>query len=397
MVSHKVEFDEIPLKKEVVNKIKSAGGEVFLVGGACRDMIMGRKPADFDFSVKGITEQKFKEIFPGAQKVGQKFPVFKLEGHDFSLLRSEKSLVSNLCDRDFTLNALAVKLPDTEIIDPCGANKDIARGRINALPGAFRADPLRIYRGVRLVCELSSDEKKFYITPSTERQMYENKGGLGNVSPERVFVELRRALNSCYPEKFFRILARTGILKIHFPELKELPGDLFKQTMLALVAAVEETDKELVRFAVLVHDLGKKSAPKGKLSSHQGHKERSLEPLNRLVTRLKLPKNWKRAGQLAILEHDTALCWQQLKPEKLLALLSRVFRSPLGLEGFEKVLICDARSKGWSVNPGLAKLGKKMFHEVSGKNLEGISEGPEFGQVLKKRRIEWIKERLPES
>lgn len=425
---HKIDFGQIPLKNTFLHQIEEKEGKIFLVGGACRDLLLGRQPCDYDFLVVGLTEDEFTELFPGAKKVGKKSPVFKLNGHDFSLpgrfsdfasgknkykgitkkLTQQNNLPEkdqneeqnkyweivrqDLYHRDFTINALAAELPAGKIIDPLNAVRDLQKRRIVPLSGSLVNDPLRIYRAVRLVCELSTSDREFKLGP-VNSQVRAIKPALAEMARERVFEELRRALNSSHPQLFFQLLKRIGVLEIHFAELTELMGNHLRKV---LKISTQVTEREEVRFAVLVHDLGK------------NHVQSGEKLLKKLCSRLSLPNDWEKSGLVAIKHHLTAAHWWKQEPKKLLDMLEEVKKSPLGVEGLEKVIICDslalerqnkddeAKIKEKSPEIGLTEFARLLYRKVDSSCLEDIPEGPEFGKALYEMRQEWVTNRLNE-
>ena len=249
----------------IANKIKEAGGTLYLVGGALRDELLGKASHDKDYCVTGITAQKFQEIFPEAYIRGKSFAVFDIEGNEFSLARTETkqgighkefeittdpkiTIKQDLARRDITINAIAKDVLTGEIIDPFNGTQDLKNKIIKATTKHFKEDPLRVYRVARFASQL-----EFEVEKETIKQMNELKNELDSLSSERVFTELSKALNTKKPSIFFEVLKKADVLDIHFKEIKDLigaeqppkyhpEGDAYNHTMLVLDMASELTE-----------------------------------------------------------------------------------------------------------------------------------------------------------
>lgn len=311
---------------EIAKKIEHAGGNLYLVGGAVRDKIIGREIKDEDYCVTGLTNKEFMEIFPKARYQGKAFGVFALENKEFAMARTEEkkgvghkefavetnkniTIEEDLRRRDITINAMAQNVLTKEIIDPYNGKKDIEDKKIRAVSKAFCEDPLRVYRVARFSAELDFDVEK-----NTLKMMNTLKDELLTLSAERVFEELRKALQTNRPSVFFETLKKAKVLEVHFKEIYDLigaeqplkyhpEGDAYNHTMIALNNSAKITTDEKIRFAALVHDLGKGRTPKEMYPHHYGHEERGIEPLRELSRRIKIPTIWKEYGLTAIKEH----------------------------------------------------------------------------------------------
>ena len=311
---------------EIAQKIKQAGGCLYAVGGTVRDKILGKTSKDEDYCVTGITKEEFVEIFPEAKHRGKFFGVFVLENKEFAMARTEEktgtghkefkvktnkdiTIEEDLKRRDITINAIAEDILTGEIIDPYNGKQDIKNKKIRAVSKAFCEDPLRVYRVARFAAEL-----EFEVEDNTLEMMYSLKDELLTLSQERVFEELRKALNTDKPSIFFEVLKKARVLDVHFKEVYDLigalqpekyhpEGDSYNHTMIALDNCAKITKDEKIRFATLVHDLGKGRTPKEMYPHHYGHEERGIEPLRELARRIGLPTVWKEYGMTAIKEH----------------------------------------------------------------------------------------------
>lgn len=311
---------------EIANKIKHAGGNLYIVGGAVRDKILGRKSDDEDYCVTGLAKEKFMEIFPEAKYRGKFFEVFILENKEFAMARTEEkigtghkefkiktnryiTIEEDLKRRDITINAIAEDVLTGKIIDPYNGKQDVKDKKIRAVSSAFGEDPLRVYRVARFAASL-----EFKVEENTLKMMNSLKDELLTLSKERVFEELRKALNTNKPSIFFEVLKEARVLDVHFKEIYDLigamqpekyhpEGDSYNHTMIALDNCAKITRDEKIRFATLVHDLGKGRTPKEMYPHHYGHEERGIEPLRDLARRICLPTIWKEYGTTAIKEH----------------------------------------------------------------------------------------------
>lgn len=312
--------------QEIAKKIEKAGGKLYIVGGAIRDEILEIQNKDEDYCITGISQQEFLHIFPDARYQGKFFGVFVLEGKEFALARTEEkngvghkeftiktnkniTIEEDLKRRDITINAIAKNVLTQEIVDPYNGIDDIKNKKIRAVSGAFCEDPLRVYRVARFAAELEFD-----VVEDTVKMMNTLRDELITLPAERIFEELRKALKTNKPSIFFDVLKKAEVLDVHFREIYDLigaqqpikyhpEGDAYNHTMIALDNSAKITKDEKIRFACLVHDLGKGRTPKEMYPHHYGHEERGIEPLKELARRLKIPGIWKAYGITAIKEH----------------------------------------------------------------------------------------------
>lgn len=312
--------------QEIAKKIEQTGGTLYIVGGAIRDKVLGKNSKDEDYCVTGISKEIFTEIFPEARWQGKAFGVFVLEGKEFAMARKEEkngkghkeffiengkdiTIEEDLKRRDITINAIAQNVLTGKIIDPFGGIKDIENKTIKAVSNAFCEDPLRVYRVARFSAELG-----FEVEENTIKMMHALKDELMTLSAERVFEEFRKAINTNKPSIFFEVLKKAEVLDVHFKEIYDLigaeqpikyhpEGDSYNHTMIALDNSTKITKDEKIRFACLVHDLGKGRTPKEMYPHHYGHEERGIEPLRELAKKIKIPTLWKEYGKTAIKEH----------------------------------------------------------------------------------------------
>ena len=405
--------------QEIAKKINSIGGRLYLVGGAVRDEIMGRKLSDEDYCVVGITQEEFQTLFPDAITRGKSFEVFDLYGREFAMARTETkvgkghkefeiqtskqiTIEEDLSRRDVTINSIAKDVLTGKIIDPFNGREDIQNKILRATTGKFKEDPLRVYRVARMAANFEFD-----VEEKTMELMKSLKNELNSLSPERVFVEFRKALCSNKPSIFFEVLRKTGLLEIHFKEISNLigaeqpkkyhpEGDSYNHTMQALDKASLLTKDEKIKYAVLVHDLGKGLTPKEKYPHHYGHDKMGGPLVIDLSNRLKVPNSWKNAGKISALEHMKAGIFNEMSYAKQVDLIEKLNKSELGLEGMQIVVIADRwrySKKPDGIN--FAQIGKRVLKEITGDSIikkYKITDGIKIKEKLREERIKHLKD-----
>ncbi len=287
-------------------------------------------------------------------------------------------------------------------MDPFGGRKDIENKIIRATTSHFKEDPLRVYRVARIASQL-----EFSVENETIKEMEKIKPELSSLSKERVFVEFRKALESKKPSIFFEVLRKAGVLEIHFKEINDLigalqpeeyhpEGDAFNHTMIVVDKSVELTKDAAVRFACLVHDLGKGLTPKEMYPHHYGHDERGIELVGNLGNRIGVPIQWKAYGKVATKEHMKGGIFFKMSPAKQVQFIERVAKTKLGLEGLQIVVIADKCSTRDTKmeNISFVKIGEECLNAVNGqiikeKNPELIGE--KFREKLHSERVSWMK------
>ena len=425
--------------KKIAEKIKKNGGNLYLVGGALRDELLGRKAKDRDYCVTGITGEKFLELFPDAHIRGKSFEVYDIDGIEFAMARTEKkmgkghqefkiqtgaTIEEDLKRRDITINSIAKEVLTDKIIDPFGGKEDLKNRTIRHTSTEFIEDPLRVYRVARFSAIL-----EFKVEKNTINLMKEMQEELANLSQERVFDELKKALASKRPSIFFEVLKDAEILAVHFKEINDLigveqpvkyhpEGDCFNHTMQVLdicsnitqkymqtqeksIAEKQLKDKVLaIRFSSLVHDLGKGTTKKSILPHHYGHEERGVELVENLGKRLKMPKLWIKCGKVATKEHMRGGIFYQMSIPKQVDFITRIDKSILGLKGLEIIVVADrmGRKKELKIEQqveipsdiAFADMAKKCITEVNGKLVKEKYKIEEDSQIAEKIRIERI-------
>lgn len=405
---------------EIAKIIKQNGGNMYLVGGAVRDILLGQQPHDYDYCVTGLTQEEFINIFPNANIRGKSFSVFDLQGYEIALARTEQkngvghkefniqtgksiTIEQDLARRDITINAIAKDVLTGEIIDPYNGRQDIENKIIRATTNAFVEDPLRVYRVARFASFL-----EFNVEENTLKLMSKLKEELVTLPKERVFEELKKALSSNKPSIFFETLKSANVLDVHFKEINDLigaiqpvqfhpEGDAYCHTMQVVDRASDQTNRLEVRYSALVHDLGKGITPKEMLPHHYGHDKNGVKLVENLSNRIGVPIAWKKCGKLSAQEHMRAGIFFKMKPAKQVELIEKLDRSILGIDGMQIIVNSDNTNRQKNEDNQFEKLGYNMMNEINGEYI--CSKYKELKEIeikikLKEERIKWIKNKL---
>ena len=410
-----------------MNDAPERGLTVYLVGGAVRDGLLGRPAAERDWVVVGADPEEM--LRRGFTLVGRDFPVFlhPRTHEEYALARTERKtgpgyrgfkvhagpgvrLEDDLLRRDLTVNAMA-QTPDGRIIDPYGGQKDLEARRLRHVSAAFAEDPVRILRIARFAARYRS--YGFEIAPETMELMRSmvNGGEMDHLAPERVWQETHKALGEEHPGRYFQVLRDCGALARWFPEVEALFGvpqperwhpeiDTGVHTLMALDQAARLGPDPLMRFAVLVHDLGKGLTPKEKLPSHPGHEAAGVPLVDRLCERLKAPAAYRDLGRLTAQYHLHVHRVDELKASTLVDCFSKLdlWRRPERLPPFLQACEADARGRtGFEEHPYPQAARFRQAFEVAQAVKPGdLSElgmsGPALGEALRRQRIRAVEE-----
>jgi tRNA nucleotidyltransferase (CCA-adding enzyme) len=398
--------------------------KVYQVGGAVRDRLLGTSPGDRDWVVVGATPEQMLAL--GYTPVGRDFPVFLHPStrEEYALARTERksgpgyrgfevhadpsvTLEEDLARRDLTINAIARDEAGT-LIDPFHGAADLAAGVLRHVSGAFAEDPVRILRLARFAARWPS----FGVAPATLalcRQMVA-AGEVDALVPERVWQELSRGLMESRPSRMFEILRECGALARLLPEVERLFGvpqpeahhpevDSGVHLMMVLDLAAQEGAPLAVRYACLVHDLGKGSTPPAEWPRHIAHESRSARLADALAERLRVPTECRELGELVAREHGNIHRSLALDGAATLRMLERcdALRRP---ERFEQALLaCEFDARGrlgrerepYPQRPRLAAALRAVLavdaSAAAAAALAQGAQGPAIGEAVRRARL----------
>lgn len=347
--------------------------KIYLVGGAVRDTLLGLPVKEKDWVVVGATPQQMIEL--GYKPVGKDFPVFlhPETGEEYALARTERKsghgyhgfvvhsepdvpLEDDLRRRDLTINAMA-QADDGSIVDPFGGQRDLSARLLRHVSPAFAEDPLRILRVARFAARFAPLGFTVADDTMTLMKTMVASGEADHLVAERVWQETRRALHEKQPRVYFEVLRECGALQRLLPELDALFGipqppthhpevDTGEHSLQSLEQACQLSDSTEVRFAALVHDLGKALTPPEEWPRHIAHEKRGDKPLQSLCVRLKVPNPCRELAELAMRYHTQVHRAFELRDATMAKLLDScdAWRRP---ERFEQLLLaCEADARG---------------------------------------------------
>lgn len=346
--------------------------QVYCVGGAVRDELLGLSVQDRDYVVVGSTPTEME--LAGYKPVGKDFPVFLHPNtrDEYALARTERktakgykgfqvhadpdvTLEQDLARRDLTINAIA-KDESGHLIDPYSGIQDLKDKVLRHVSPAFSEDPVRILRAARFAARFID----FDVAPATMNLMREmvEKGEVDALVPERVWQEISKGLMEEKPSRMFEVLRACGALKKIMPELDALWGvpqpanhhpeiDTGVHVMMVIDYAASKQYQLPVRFAALMHDLGKGTTPKDLLPRHIGHEQRSVDLLQVLCKRLRVPNDCKELAYIVAKFHGKVHQVEEMRPETLLQFLveTDAIRQPQRFGDFLLACECDIRGR----------------------------------------------------
>ncbi|WP_111883904.1 multifunctional CCA addition/repair protein [Acinetobacter sp. CFCC 11171] len=398
--------------------------QVYLVGGAVRDHLLGHPYHEKDYVVVGATPEQL--LAQGYQPVGKDFPVFlhPETKDEYALARTERksghgyhgfefytdvnvTLEQDLIRRDLTINAIAMD-DAGNVYDPYGGQRDLEQRVLRHVSNAFVEDPLRVLRIARFAARYKA--LGFTVADETLELMQElaKSGELKALTPERVWKETSRALMEDHADEYFEVLRACGALKVLFPEIDALYGipqrpeyhpeiDCGIHTMMSLQQACRANYSLDVRFAVLVHDLGKALTPVDELPRHIMHEERGVKPVTDVCDRMRVPTNTKQLAISVCKEHLKCHQALSLKPGTLWRLLQRmdVLRRPERVEAFVQACECDSRGRLGLEDRAYPQAkyvldAMQVVRNIKAADLPSDVKGPDIGEMLIQKRIEAI-------
>ena len=404
----------------------------YLVGGAVRDMLLGKTPEDKDYVIVGSTEDNMLSL--GFERVGADFPVFlhPETREEYALARREEktgkgylgftsefgvdiTLEEDLSRRDLTINSIAMEhMEDTEffisgdeggytVFDPFGGKDDLHNKILRHTSNAFEEDPVRVLRVARFKARLG---KEWQVADDT-KTLIENMGKSGvleELTPERVWKELSRALTEPYPALFFDTLDECNVLEYLFPIIHKMKsveepikwhpeGNTYEHTMLVLTAARELTDDLTVLYSALTHDFGKTLTDPNDYPKHYGHEKSGVPLVERFSDELRVPSAMKKYAKMVCRYH---MHMHKLKDMKALTFVRmfnsmRAYQDPSAIDILHTAGCADARGRLGSHNCDISDLSIiKDYYEASRisfedavKNYTKNNQTPNDGEKIK--------------
>ena len=401
--------------------------EIYLVGGYVRDQLLGLETKDRDWVVVGSTPEEMIKL--NYRQVGKDFPVFlhPTTNEEYALARTERktapgysgfsfhaaadvTLEEDLIRRDLTINAIALS-NDNQLIDPFNGQADLKAKLLRHVSPAFVEDPVRILRVARFAARFA--DLGFTIAKETQQLMSEmvNNGEVDSLVPERVWQETMRALTEKSPARYFEVLRDCGALSKLFPEIDRLWGvpqpekhhpeiDTGIHTMMVLTQAAKLSDDPKVRFAALVHDLGKGTTPKYQWPKHIDHESRGVPLVEALCDRYRIPNDYRELAIIVTKYHLHYHRAAELRDNTFLKTLEALdaFRRPDRFELF--LLACEADSRGRTgyeeQHFDQPEIYRAVFNAAKTLNAKELVaqgfKGKEIKEELAKKRIQAIKE-----
>lgn len=379
---------------------------VYLVGGAVRDMLLNREVSDRDYVVVGSTVEDM--VAQGFEQVGADFPVFLHPDtfEEYALARRERktgkgyhgfesefgndvTLGEDLARRDLTINAMAMEQENNGsflVFDPFGGKLDLQNKVLRHTTEAFQEDPVRVLRLARFRARFGPEWSVAPETAALVSQMAK-KGVLDELTPERVWKEMSRALMEPYARLFFDTLLETDALHVVFPEVYRLKmslearrwhpeGDAFEHTMLVLTQAVRSGYDLETRFAALVHDFGKGLTLRDAMPKHYGHEQTGVKVVEQFANRLTVPSKMRDRAMKATRYHMHMHKLDTLNPKTFVKMFEDIdaFRDPSVVDLLVRLGEVDARGRLGSENEdvtGKQKL-KTVFDAVNGVRFDDV-------------------------
>ena len=415
--------------------------QTYLVGGAVRDHLLGLPVQDRDWVVVGATPEQMVE--QGYLPVGRDFPVF-LHPHtheEYALARTERksgsgyrgfvvhadpsvTLEEDLARRDLSINAMAAQamsdgsgLPDLRtLVDPCGGQRDLNERLLRHASPSFNEDPVRILRLARFAARFT----QFEVAPDTQTLLREmvQAGEAKHLVAERVWQELAKGLMQSQPSRMFAVLRDCGALAVVLPEVDALWGlpqpaeyhpeiDTGVHVMMVVDGAARTQTALDVRFACLVHDLGKATTPQAEWPRHIGHEARSVALIKRLCQRLRVPSDCGELAEVVAREHGNIHRSATLDATATMRLLERcdAFRKPARFAHIVQACACDAQGR-WGKEESAYPQGTRLLRALNAalavdtapiarQASDAGLRGPDIGRAVTAARTQAVAQAAP--
>jgi tRNA nucleotidyltransferase (CCA-adding enzyme) len=409
--------------------------KTYLVGGAVRDALLGQRGSDRDWVVVGATPERMTSL--GFIPVGRDFPVFlhPRSHEEYALARTERksapgyrgfvvhaapdvTLEEDLARRDLRINAIALpealadacangEVDSSALVDPFGGQGDMRSKVLRHVTDAFREDPVRILRVARFAARFDD----FTVAPETSALMRDMvaAGEVDALVPERVWQELSRGLMERRPSRMFEVLRDCGALAVLLPEVDRLWGvpqtaehhpeiDTGIHLMMVLDMAARLGSALPVRFACLMHDLGKGTTPADMLPRHIGHEQRSARLLRAVCERWRVPVDLRELADVVAREHGNVHRSGELGAAALMRLFERcdAIRKPQRFDHVLEACECDARGRlGFEARPYpqrerllrmLAAAQSVQTRPIAERAAQHGATGPKIGEAVARAR-----------
>lgn len=408
--------------------------QIYKVGGAIRDQILGLTVKDTDWVVTGATPEEMVQA--GYQPIGKDFPVFlhPQTKQEYALARTERktargyagfsfntdpeiSIEQDLARRDLTINAIAED-DKGNIIDPFNGRSDIDKRILRHVSDAFVEDPVRVLRIARFAARFA--HLGFSIADET-RELIKSMGESGELDAlvaERVWSEMEKALGEADPQVFFSSLRDCDVLRRLFPEIDNLFGvpqtakyhpevDTGIHLMMALKKSAELGFDNDVRFAVLTHDLGKANTPKDILPGHYGHEKRGVKLTRQFCKKWKVPKVFTELALMTCEYHTHIHRAYEMKASTLLKFFMQtdIFRRPERFKKMTQACLADARGRTNFENDPYpqADYAVRLVDKLTALDISQVlnsgKQGQELGEAIYQLRLSYLKsilEKVPE-
>lgn len=420
--------------------------KIYLVGGAIRDALLGQTGSDRDWVVVGTTPEEMTA--QGFLPVGRDFPVFlhPVTHEEHALARTERksapgyrgfvvhaapevTLEEDLARRDLRINAIALpealaascaggNVETTALVDPFDGQSDLRNKLLRHVTDAFREDPVRILRVARFAARFND----FAVAPETMTLMRDMvaAGEADALVPERVWQELSRGLMEKQPSRMFEVLRDCGALAVLLPEVDRLWGipqpeahhpeiDTGVHLMMVLDMAAQLGAALPVRFACLMHDLGKGTTPADMLPRHIGHEQRSAKLLRAVCERWRVPVELRELADVVAREHGNIHRSGELGAAALMRLLERcdAIRKPQRFDQVLEACECDARGRlGFESRPYpqrdrllrvLTAAQAVETRAVAERAVHQGAKGPKIGEAVTRARTSAVEDMLRDT
>lgn len=398
----------------------------YLVGGAVRDRLLQRPVHDRDYVVVGASPEQL--LAAGYIAVGNDFPVFlhPRTKQEYALARTERkqgqgytgfacyyapdvTLEQDLLRRDLTINAMALDEASGELFDPYGGQHDLDHKLLRHVSDAFVEDPLRVLRVARFLARFA--HLGFRVAPETINLLKDitASGELLHLTAERIWQETARALTETTPTAYFLLLRDIGALAQLMPELDCLWGvpnppkwhpeiDTGVHTMLVLQQACVLSPRLDIRFAALVHDLGKGLTPQELWPAHHGHEHSGLTPIKTLCQRLRVPNDCRDLALLACEYHQLLHKCMELRASTLVKLFDGIdlWRKPERLDALLTIGTADLRGRTGFEHADYPQADylRQLAHAARAIDIKAIVakgyQGPQIREQVQRQRLDAI-------